>query len=68
MDTNPHALDMVGPAGSKFPVHHKIKCTGDRCRGCYPHAKSVAGVALLAQRMARLSSSVKVRAVVAVSA
>lgn len=68
MDSNPHALDMVGPAGSKFPVHHTRKCASDACRGCYPHAKSPAGIAELAMRTPGRGGSVRIRAVVAVSA
>ena len=75
---NPHALDMVGPDGSKFPVHHKRKCVdagrAGNCRGCYPHARSHQAMAILAQRLGKrvyrqgkVFSDTQVRAIIEVS-
>ena len=64
---NPHALNMLGPVGSKFPVHHKRKCRRDSgCRGCSPHAQSHQGAAILAQRMGSIFGDTKVRAIIEV--
>ncbi len=65
--SDPHTLSMIGPDGSPFPVHHMAKCDSEDCRGCYPHARSHQGIAILAKRRAGLMNAARVRAIIEVS-